>query len=254
MQTPATSHPPALRTSTAGLPASVLPLASNAFRILPLHGLTLLAVEDSRFASDALRLICQRAGARLRRAETIAAARAHLRTYRPDVVIVDLGLPDGRGEALIRDLVLSKARPCVVLGTSGSATGRQNALAAGADGFLDKPLQSLSQFCEAVRRHLPELTSAPPIGMEDTITPDPLALQDDLLRAAHVLGDNPDPVRQRYVTGFVAGLARQSQDPALAAASLQAAEAADLTPLRGLIDQRLTAPDAAFPAAKTILR
>ena len=45
---------------------------------LPLQGITVLAVEDSRFACDALRLLCQRSGARLRRAETLEAARAHL--------------------------------------------------------------------------------------------------------------------------------------------------------------------------------
>ena len=90
---------------------------------LPLQGVTILAVEDSRFACEALRLIARRAGARLRRAETMAAARDHLRVYRPDVVLIDLGLPDGRGEALIRDLAQGPRRPSVVMGTSGSAEG-----------------------------------------------------------------------------------------------------------------------------------
>lgn len=229
--------------------APVMTLPAPPFGTLPLQGLTVLAVEDSRFACDALRLLCQRAGARLRRAETIAAARAHLRVYRPDVVIVDLGLPDGRGEGLIRDLVLSSRRPAVVLGTSGSATGRSLALAAGADGFLDKPLQSLAAFCAALRHHLPDLDLLPAPAGEDVILPDPLALQDDLLRAADALRGNPDPARRRYVTGFVASLARQAQDGALATASLLAAEASDLAPLRGLIDQRLNRAEAAFPTS-----
>ena len=113
---------------------------------LPMRGMTVLAVEDSRFASEALRLMCQRSGARLRRAETLAVARAHLRLYRPDAIIVDLGLPDGRGEGLIRDLVLAALRPKVILGTSGSTSGRMSAIAAGADGFLEKPVESLAMF------------------------------------------------------------------------------------------------------------
>lgn len=144
------------------VPAPLLSLPAHLRAALPLQGLTVLAVEDSRFASDALRLMCQRAGARLRRAETLETARAHLRTYRPDVVIVDLGLPDGRGEALIRDLVLSARRPAVILGTSGAEGGRSAALAAGADGFLDKPFESLAAFCLALRRHLPDLDVLPP--------------------------------------------------------------------------------------------
>ena len=208
---------------------------------LPLQGVTILAVEDSRFACEALRLIARRAGARLRRAETMAAARDHLRVYRPDVVLIDLGLPDGRGDALIHDLVQGPRRPSVVMGTSGSAEGRALALAAGADGFLDKPLENMAQLCRVLRPLLPELDiHPPPIAPGEPVAPDPLALRDDLAFAQRALQGHPDADRRRYVSAFVAGIARHSQDAALAAAaSLYATEEAGLSALRAAIDARL---------------
>jgi len=49
----------------------------------PLLGLTILVVEDSRFACDAMRLLCLRSGARIRRADCLRSARRHLQVYRP---------------------------------------------------------------------------------------------------------------------------------------------------------------------------
>lgn len=213
----------------------------------PLQGLTILAVEDSRYTCEALRLMCARAGARLRRAETIAGAKAHLRTYRPDVVLIDLGLPDGRGEGLIRELVMSPRRPQVVLGTSGQAEGRMLALAAGADGFLEKPLDSLAVFCRSLRRHLPELDIMAPAGWDSPVSPDPLALHEDLASAAAALSDNPPLLQQRFLAGFVGSLARQAHDSQLETAARQMAEETG-TPavLQRLIADRLALGADAF--------
>jgi len=208
---------------------------------LPMRGLTVLAVEDSRFASEALRLMCQRSGARLRRAETLAAARGHLRLYRPDVVIVDLGLPDGRGEVLIRDLVLTAVRPMVILGTSGLASGRTTALAAGADGFLEKPVESLAAFQRATIGIASFEEDPPPLA------PDLLALRDDLSRAAERLAADPDAGTRRYVAGFVQGLARLAHDPALAAAAAGcAAPGAGVEGLQRIIAARLAGASGGF--------
>jgi CheY-like chemotaxis protein len=221
---------------------------------VPWCGLTLLAVEDSRFAAEALRLMSRKLGLRLRRAEDLRSAHLHLRLYRPDAVLVDLGLPDGRGEALIRDLVEADWRPRAILATSGDPAGRAAALAAGADGFIDKPLESFAAFRAALTRALPELCDPPPFALhppaqEEAIAPDPLALRDDLVHAAQVLRDRGDAEGRRYLAGFLTGVARHAHDPALA----EAAEAAGMAPLdqpsrrlEGMLERRLSAPDGAF--------
>ena len=218
-------------------PGFALPNLESA-SALPLQGLTVLAVEDSRYACEALRLMCRRAGARLRRADTIANARAHLRVYRPDVVIIDLGLPDGRGEALIRDLVMAPQRPGVILGTSGLPNGRASALASGADEYLDKPILNFAHFCATLCLH-----SAPfdATAADVPLRPDTLALRDDWALAAEQLAAAPDAAQQLYVTRFLAGIARHSNDHALAFAATQAAENTDpgLQALRQLIAMRL---------------
>jgi len=85
----------------------------------PLLGLTVLVVEDSRYTSDALRLLCLRSGARIRRADCVASAERHLNVYRPSVGIVDLGLPDGSGQDVIARMAAMDPRVPIILGTSG---------------------------------------------------------------------------------------------------------------------------------------
>jgi CheY-like chemotaxis protein len=182
---------------------------------MPLQGLTVLAVEDSRFTCEALRQLCQRSGARLRRADTLRSARRHLQVYRPDVVLVDLGLPDGRGEDLIRDLARAAPRHPVILGTSGDSGGQAAALAAGAAGFLEKPVESLAAFQAAILSHLPGPQPVHHLAADPALTPDPLALRDDLAVAARLLAEPPDPGGQKYLAGFLTGLARSLHDPAL---------------------------------------
>lgn len=220
---------PACR-SYRGVPGATLgPLAGGRSGALPLAGLTLLLVEDSRFASDALRLICQRSGARLRRAASLQQARAHLRTYCPDVLIVDLGLPDGRGEALIGQAV-AEGRVQVVLGLSGDPEGRARAMAAGAKGFLDKPMDSIGGFQRAVLRHLPG-RFAPTLRKEGAaVAADPLALQDDLAQAADALALAPDAAARGYLARFVAGLAKSAGDDDLARVAGEAVHRSEAVP------------------------
>lgn len=228
------------------LPASALPAPASAppRPALPLQGLTLLAVEDSRFASEALRLLCQRSGARLRRAETLQAAARHLAVYRPDAVIVDLGLPDGDGADLIRSLA---RRGSLVLGTSGDPAGRGVALAAGAAGFLDKPPESLAAFQAAILCHFPGQDAPDTAGGTAAISPDPLALRDDLARAAELLSRTPGGSARDYVAGFLGSVARSTRDGALERAAGAASTPSGLRQLEALLTDRLAQADTAFP-------
>lgn len=180
----------------------------------PLRGATVLVVEDSRYASEALRLLCLRSGARIRRADCLAAANNHLRTYRPTVAIVDLGLPDGSGLDLIATLHAAVQRPTVLIATSGQGCLdlEAEALRLGANEYLAKPIESLAAFQQSILKHLPP--EAQPKGLRsltsETVTPDLFALDEDLSQAMRLLEDKTTP--SGYIGAFLRSLAQTGRD------------------------------------------
>lgn len=183
----------------------------------PLAGLTVLVVEDSRIASEAVRLICLRSGARIRRADCLASARRHLATYRPAVVLVDMGLPDGDGAELIAAIAAVRPRVPVILGISGEPDRRGSALAAGAQGFLCKPVESVALFQQTILSALPaeERPLGPRIVPNEVVVPDAAALRDDLIHATTLLEDGGMPISRDYLGRFLSGVARSARDAAL---------------------------------------
>jgi len=185
----------------------------------PLLGLTVLVIEDSRFASEAMRLLCLRSGARIRRADCVASAERHLNVYRPSVAIVDLGLPDGSGLELIRRMNGMTPRVPILFGTSGAEReeAERQSLAAGADGFLPKPMDSLAGFQAAILKHLPQdmRPRGPRVVEGVEIHPDPISLREDLSHAVAMLdcGTPPAP----YLRRFLLGVARGARDARLEA-------------------------------------
>lgn len=230
--------------------AEPLPLWRMSLPGRPLTGLTVLVVEDSRFASEAVRLLCLRSGARIRRADCLRSAARHLQSYRPAVVIVDLGLPDGDGADLIRQIATAEPRVPVLLGISGDPDAREAAMAAGADGFLAKPVESLAVFQQAILSALPAETHS--IGLRalpnDLIQPDPSGLRDDLAHVAEVLSAAHDTAAVEYIARFLAGVARSAHDPALEQAATDLARdhqagralATDLARISGMVHDRLS--------------
>ncbi|MEL6841371.1 MAG: response regulator [Pseudomonadota bacterium] len=182
----------------------------------PLLGVTVLVVEDSRYASEAVRLMCLRSGARIRRADSLETARRHLAVYRPTVVLVDVGLPDGSGLALISALAQANPRIEVILGISGETRTEGDVRAAGADGFIAKPIDNLAAFQHAILSQLPadRQPPGPRLLNDEIVRPDSVAYQDDLNHIAQVLKDNDDD-NIDYVTQFLGGVARSARDDAL---------------------------------------
>ena len=215
----------------------------------PLLGLTVLVIEDSRFACEALRLLCLRSGARIRRADTLRAARRHLQVYRPSVAIIDVGLPDGNGADLIRELSTSNQRPDVLLGTSGDVDSEAIVMDAGADGYLSKPVTSLATFQTQILTHLPRdrHPDGPRAMAEEVVQPDPIAFRDDMAHVADVMEGASDTRTLDYIAQFLGGVARSADDSELARATeLLAATrarggsaAAEAATVAGLVQRRL---------------
>ncbi len=222
----------------------------------PLEGQTILVIEDSRFASEALRLLCIRSGARVRRADSLQAAQRHLSSYRPSVVIVDLGLPDGDGCDLIRTLAAAKPRIGAIIASSGQDGMADAALAAGADGFLPKPLTSLAQFQTAVLAVLAsDLLHAGPkvVSIGDRIIPDRIALRDDLAGIARIVDSGADAATLGYVAQFLAGLARSVQDRTLEQAAVELSRACDAgAPSPAALDAIRTAVESRLASRETV--
>ncbi|EKE44484.1 response regulator receiver domain protein [Oceaniovalibus guishaninsula JLT2003] len=197
----------------------------------PLLGQTVLLAEDSRYAGETMRLICLRSGARIRRADSLRAAARHLTNYRPSVVVIDAGLPDGSGLDLLSQLAAASPRIPVLLAISGDPDLRDAALATGADGFLAKPIASVAAFQSAILAHLP--AGAHPAGpralSQEDVHPDDAALADDLTLLGNLLDGPGDDATRDYAVRFALGLARSIGDTALERAAMAALDDPALT-------------------------
>lgn len=215
----------------------------------PLLGMTALVVEDSLYFCDALRLLCLHSGARIRRADCLRSARRHLQVYRPSVMIVDMGLPDGSGLDLIKEVGNGEPRVNVILGTSAREDGAELARAAGADGFLSKPVESLGVFQQTILENCPTETrpAGPRIMRADMVEPDPIAFREDMSHAASLLEDCHEGPVLDYVARFLEGVAHTARDGALEQAvqailhgdSGAPAAPAKVARLAGLVQERL---------------
>ena len=121
--------------------------------------LTVLIVEDEHAIRRFVRIALEGEGYRVHEAETLRRGLLEAGTRKPDLVILDLGLPDGDGVDFIRDLRAWSGMPVLVLSARVEEHDKVKALDAGADDYLIKPFgvaELLARVRAVSRRHVRE--------------------------------------------------------------------------------------------------
>lgn len=98
---------------------------------------TVLVVEDERDIREVLRRYLERAGMSVLTAATGAEALRLIDASRPDLVLLDLGLPDIDGAEILE--VTARQTPVIVLTARSAVNDRIAGLRAGADDYVVKP-------------------------------------------------------------------------------------------------------------------
>ena len=122
-----------------------------------------LVVEDDEDIAQALQRSLRMEGYEVRSAADGRAALEHGRTFAPDLVILDLGLPEMDGIEVARHLRESDDVPILMLTARDAVESRVEGLDAGADDYLVKPFerQELLARMRALLRRRPPRGSAP---------------------------------------------------------------------------------------------
>ncbi len=98
-----------------------------------------LLIEDEKTIRRFVRAAVEEEGCTVAEAETLAGGLIEAGVQKPDLLILDLGLPDGNGIDLIRDLRGWSEVPVLILSARSQENDKIDALDAGADDYLTKP-------------------------------------------------------------------------------------------------------------------
>jgi len=134
-------------------------------------GATVLVVDDEPQIVRALRINLNARGYKVITAHDGTAALKAVAETKPDVVVLDLGLPDLDGTEVIAGLRGWTTVPIIVLSARGDSADKVQALDAGADDYVTKPFgmdELLARLRAAVRRAAP-VEEMPTIETDDFV-------------------------------------------------------------------------------------
>ena len=124
-----------------------------------------LIVEDEPSIRRFVRMALEAEGFQVFECETVRQGLVDAGTRRPDLIILDLGLPDGDGVGYLLDLRAWSSVPVIVLSARSDEADKIAALDAGADDFLTKPFgvgELMARVRVALRRSLSARSAAEP--------------------------------------------------------------------------------------------
>ena len=112
--------------------------------------LRVLVVEDDREIRALMQSSLSVEGFEVQTAVTLSEASALLRHSPPDVIVLDLGLPDGDGVQLVREVRMRHSLPIIVVSARHQEAQKIQLLDAGADDYLSKPF-SVGELLARIR-------------------------------------------------------------------------------------------------------
>src|ERR1017187_3863945 len=132
---------------------------------------TALVIEDERPIRRLLRLLLEAQGYQVCEAETGNLGLQQAASRRPDVILLDLGLPDMDGLTVLKRLREWTRTPVLILSIRDSEADKVAALDNGADDYLTKPFgaEELLARLRALRRHSHEAYEEPTYVCRDLI-------------------------------------------------------------------------------------
>jgi two-component system KDP operon response regulator KdpE len=112
-----------------------------------------IVIEDEPNLRRFVRMSLESEGCQVYEADTVKRGLIEAATRKPDMVVLDLGLPDGDGVDFIRDLRGWSDIPVIVLSARTTEADKVGALDAGADDYLTKPFGA-AELLARIRAHL----------------------------------------------------------------------------------------------------
>ena len=131
-----------------------------------------IIIEDEPQIRRFVRGALEAEGWQVHEADTLKRGLTEVGTRKPDLLVLDLGLPDGDGLDLIRDVRSWSSVPIVVLSARSGEADKIAALDAGADDYLSKPFgvgELLARVRANLRRPRAAAPDSPPAEAADPV-------------------------------------------------------------------------------------